>query len=631
MKYIIIFFFVIIWSESTFASTSAIINDSIINGSKYSKKVLNSVDDIKTLAQYGDELSYNFPDSALYYYNMAIEIAKKESDKLGEANLLSRIGSVKYRQGEYDQALDSFVKALNINRNSNDKVRIANSLNNIALVLNMLDQHEAAIENHINSALLCIETGDSVLLATNYFNIGIIYLALNKYDTALLYANKSSQINSLTNNNTTLYELNSLKGNIYLKQGNLLQAKQAFLKVINKNNYNNKWEMSYALAGLSLTEQKLGNLKKSISYGERSIRFAREVKAKWDIQNIAKILSESYALSHNFENAYSYYKEYSLYSDSIFNKQKESRINYLLLKQKDFEYIILAKENEINTEKIQKKNNQMLLFSLGLLIFILITIYLYRTNFLKNKLNKQLSIKNEEIAQKNKELIQLNATKDTFFKIIGHDLKSPMSTVVSFTDLLEQTYDDLSKKEVLEYISITKKSALNTIELLENLIEWAKTQTRITIAKPTETNISDLINDSLIHIRNIIIAKNIDLEINCDKNLTAVLDKNMTASIIRNLLTNAVKFTNENGEINISVQKDNSSILITVSDNGVGMSEEKLDSLFQIEYAKSSLGTNKEKGTGIGLILCKELANKQGGDIWAESELGVGSTFYFRV
>jgi len=631
MKRIIIFFFVIIWSESTFASTKELINDSIIDGNEYTKNASYFADNIKPLVQYGDELSYNFPDSALYYYNMAIEIAKKESDKLGEANLLSRIGSVKYRQGEYDQALDSFVKALNINRNSNDKVRIANSLNNIALVLNMLDQHEAAIENHINSALLCIETGDSVLLATNYFNIGIIYLALNKYDTALLYANKSSQINSLTNNNTTLYELNSLKGNIYLEQGNLLQAKQAFLKVINKNNYNNKWEMSYALAGLSLTEQKLGNLKKSISYGERSIRFAREVKAKWDIQNIAKILSESYALSHNFENAYSYYKEYSLYSDSIFNKQKESRINYLLLKQKDFEYIILAKENEINTEKIQKKNNQMLLFSLGLLIFILITIYLYRTNFLKNKLNKQLSIKNEEIAQKNKELIQLNATKDTFFKIIGHDLKSPMSTVVSFTDLLEQTYDNLSKKEVLEYISITKKSALNTIELLENLIEWAKAQTRITIAKPTETNISDLINDNLIHIRNIIIAKNIDLEINCDKNLTAVLDKNMTASIIRNLLTNAVKFTNENGEINIRVQKDNSSILITVSDNGVGMSEEKLDSLFQIEYAKSSLGTNKEKGTGIGLILCKELANKQGGDIWVESELGVGSTFYFRV
>ena len=105
----------------------------------------------------------------------------------------------------------------------------------------------------------------------------------------------------------------------------------------------------------------------------------------------------------------------------------------------------------------------------------------------------------------------------------------------------------------------------------------------------------------------------------------------MTASIIRNLLTNAVKFTNENGEINISVQRDSSSILITVSDNGIGMSEEKLDSLFQIEYAKSSLGTNKEKGTGIGLILCKELANKQDGDIWGESELGVGSTFYFRV
>ena len=631
MKYILIFFIIFIWAKTGFTNSQIVSSDSLIDLYINSDNNYTPVDKIKLLIQVGDELKFNHPDSAIQYYNLAFELATTKSYINKEATLLNRIGSAKYRQGDYAHALDYYLKALNIYRSSNNKNGIAVGLNNVAIILNMLDKKEEAIENHINSALLCIEAGDSVLLATNYFNIGLVNYNLQNYDTALIYVDKSEHINALISNKGKLYELNTLKGNIYIEQGNTLMAKEEFLKVINNKDITNKWEVSYALAGLALAEQKLGNLEESIVYGEKSLQLAKEVHAKWDIQNITKILSTSYALNDDYKGAYNAYKEHKLFSDSLFNEEKENRINYLLLKQEDFEYIILAKENIINTERLQKKNNQMLLFTLGLLIFILITIYLYRTNFLKAKLNKELHLKNTEIAQKNKELIQLNATKDTFFRIIGHDLKSPMSTVVSFTDLLEQTYDDLSKKEVLEYISITKKSALNTIELLENLIEWAKAQTGITIVKPIKININNLINDSIKQIRNIIIAKNIDLEINCDKNLTAVLDKNMTASIIRNLLTNAVKFTNENGEINISVQKDNTGIIISVSDNGVGMSEEKLDSLFKIEYAKSSLGTNKEKGTGIGLILCKELANKQGGDIWGESELGVGSTFYFRV
>ena len=585
---------------------------------------------IKLLTEIGDDLKNSIPDSAVYYYKIALELAQQNTDDDQEAKMLNSIGGAQYIQGEYDYALDNFVKALNIWRYKKNKIGIARGLNNVALIYNIHGKKENALENHLNSVLLCKEIGDSALLAINYFNISIVNLAMHNYDSALAYANKSVQINKLLNEEDELLKLNNLVGNIYFDRGDFLEAKSSFLKVVNMEDIDNKWELCYALAGLALVEQKAGNLEKSIFYGNKSLQLAKVIQAKWDIQHTSKILADSYALMGDFENAYKFSKENKIYSDSIYNEDKENRINYLQLKQEDFDYIMLAKENEIHVERILKKNNQMLLFALVFLFLILLAVFLYRTNRLKTKLNNQLLNKNEEIAAKNKELTQLNATKDAFFRIIGHDLKNPMSTVVSFTDMLQKNYDQFTTEEILGYIGNTKESALNALFLLENLLEWAKSQTGLTTSKPLNYNLSQLINECVSPLYNFIISKSINLTIDVHEDIEATLDKNLTSSIIRNLLSNAIKFTHKKGEISITAQKDNSGILIAVTDNGIGMSKEKLESLFLIEKASSTPGTENEKGTGVGLILCKDFIEKQEGKIWAESDPGKGSSFYIR-
>ena len=623
---ILLVFFVNSFASEKVSKIDSLIQIYIQDAENYTK-----TEQIDQLIKIGDALKHNAPDSAIFCYSIAIEVAKETSDNENRTKLLNRIGSAYYIQGVYDKALDNFVEALNMWRNAKHKNGVAIGLNNVALVYNMLGKNNEALEYHLNSVLLCKEIGDSVLLATNYFNIALINLNLQKYDTALIFARKSTELNTLLDNESELLKLCTLKGNIYNGKGEYLLAEEAFFKVVNKKNYDNKWEISYALAGLALTEQKLGNLDESISYGKRSLDMAMNIQAKWDIQNVTKIISDSYALKGDFKNAYEYYIEYKLYSDSIFNEEKDRKIDYLKLKHEDFEYILLAKDNEVQTQRINSKNNQMLIFAFGLIILFLISIFLIRTNRLKTKLNNQLRNKNAEIDKKNKELVQLNATKDTFFRILGHDLKSPMSTVVSFTDMLQNNYDQFSKEEILEYIGITKRSALDTIDLLENLLDWAKMQTGVTTVKPVKSNISKLINESIIHLHNVLIAKNINLITNSPEDIVVTLDRNMTASILRNLLSNAIKFTNENGEIQLRAEKDERGVLITISDNGIGMSKEKLDSLFHIETVSSSLGTKNEKGTGVGLILCKDFTQKQGGQLWAESEPGKGSTFYLRL
>lgn len=622
----------LLYPINLFAEESWFNTDSLIQISNNKDHKLTNNEQIKLLIQIGDVLKNNAPDSCIYYYNLAILIAKDIQDYNSEAKLLSKIGGAQYILGEYDFALDNFVNALNIWRNIKNNHGIAISLNNVALIYNMLGDSEKALENHLNSAQLCKEVGDSALLAKNYFNISIINLDLNNYAAALDNAEKSFQINKLINKDGELLKINNLFGNIYLKQGNYLLAKDEFFKVLNKEDYDNKWEISYALASMAEAEQKLGNLEVSINYSIQSLKLAEEIKAIWDIQNATRILSESYALNNDFKNAYKYQKEFKIYSDSIYNEEKDRRINYLQLKQNDFDYIILAKENEEQIEKIKNKNLLILLILLGLIFLMLLAILLYRSIRIKNKLNTQLHNKNIEIYNSNKELSQLNATKDAFFRILGHDLKSPISTVVSFTDMLQNNYDQFTKKEILEYIGITKNSALDTIDLLENLLEWAKLQSGMISMKLVETNIYQLLNDTVSHLQNLLITKKITLVTDVNPDLSFLLDKNMTASILRNLVSNAIKFTNENGEINITAKKDKQGgFLIAVSDNGIGMSPEKIESLFKIENSSSSLGTNNEKGTGVGLILCKDFAEKQGGKIWAESEPGIGSKFYFKL
>ena len=315
----------------------------------------------------------------------------------------------------------------------------------------------------------------------------------------------------------------------------------------------------------------------------------------------------------------------------MFNSAKDKKINYLQLKQKEAEYLLLEKENEIVSQRIRKRNIQVFMAILAFLILLLVAGILFRISYIKSKLNRQLVNKNVEIAAKNKELIRLNNTKDTLFRIIGHDLKNPMSTVVSFTDMVLSNYDQFGKEEIIEFISITKKSAIDAIGLLQNLLEWAKAQTETNEQAPSKTNILDLIKDITEGLKNNLRAKKINLKIDIPSNLIATLDINMTSVIIRNLLTNAIKFTYESGEIIITAEPNNSETIISITDNGIGMSKEKLDSLFKIESASSSLGTNRESGMGIGLLLCKDFTEKQGGEIWAESQPGEGSTFFLKI
>ena len=236
-----------------------------------------------------------------------------------------------------------------------------------------------------------------------------------------------------------------------------------------------------------------------------------------------------------------------------------------------------------------------------------------------------------EIKQSREKLKDLNATKDKFFSIIAHDLKNPFSTLLGFSKLLFENAPNYTTNQIQEYAQIMNITAKQSYTLLENLMHWAKAQTGKITVIPENSSMDNLLSITIPLVSGSALKKNITIESIVDKDDLVYIDNSLTTTILRNLLTNAIKFTHTNGRITVSTQKKNEFLEVSISDTGVGIDPKNLDKLFRIDSKVSSPGTESEEGTGLGLILCKEFVEKQGGTIWVTSELGKGSTFTFTL
>jgi signal transduction histidine kinase len=239
---------------------------------------------------------------------------------------------------------------------------------------------------------------------------------------------------------------------------------------------------------------------------------------------------------------------------------------------------------------------------------------------------EQRKIAESKLLESEKQLKELVATKDKFFSIIAHDIKNPLAIFLNISELLLTLFDSLTKEETLSFINDINTSAKNLFNLLENLLNWSRSQTGKIIINLIYTlfiYLSKMYNLLEMNFK----AKNISFEINVPPKETVYVDADMFSTIIRNLMSNAIKFTYPDGKIKVYSEDLIDYVKISVEDNGTGMSDDDVKKLFRIDTHQSKHGTNEEKGTGLGLILCKEFAEKNNGKIQVESEINKGSTF----
>jgi signal transduction histidine kinase len=265
-----------------------------------------------------------------------------------------------------------------------------------------------------------------------------------------------------------------------------------------------------------------------------------------------------------------------------------------------------------------------------LLITALVAPYLatIRLNALKRNARLRFDLKkvNQKLKATNDQLAELNASKDKFFSIISHDLRTPFNSLLGMTTLLKDD-SEIDCKETREYAEMIHQSASNAYDLLSNLLDWSRSSMGRIRFEPEELLLPSIITEvfeSLSHAAN---HKSIDLKSDIRSDAIVHADKNMVSTILRNLVSNAIKFTPSGGEVTVSVSDVESGVNVSVNDTGVGIPASRLTTLFDISEMKSTLGTDNERGTGLGLILCKEFAERHGGRISVESTLAQGSTF----
>ena len=346
------------------------------------------------------------------------------------------------------------------------------------------------------------------------------------------------------------------------------------------------------------------------------VKLNEVVFRKGDHLNAMYIIKEGSVIVHDGDHIFTqfgkndFFGEYSLIDSSArsatVTANKETQL--LRLNQQDF-------------NKIIETNHDVAKAILKALIK-----RLRNNNILEERLT-QHSIKIEKQKQ---ELEELNATKDKFFTIIAHDLKNPFNTVIGLSELLMERYDTYDQAKIKEFIYQINKFTINAYELLEELLQWAKSQTGRLEVKKEVIDLYELINSNIELFTKKAEKKNTKIISKVSKNTIAFIDKNMISTVIRNFISNAVKFT-EHGTITIEAKKNNENIEISVVDSGLGISEENLKHLFRIDKNISTPGTNEETGTGLGLIISKEFIKCNDGSIEVDSDEGKGSTFKFSV
>jgi len=275
--------------------------------------------------------------------------------------------------------------------------------------------------------------------------------------------------------------------------------------------------------------------------------------------------------------------------------------------------------------KYSTNESRMLDFSTTLIIAI--SIIGVMTIMFKQSYDKE----REVVKLQSEELKELNATKDKLFSIISHDLKNPFNNLLCILRQILENMDHYSSLEIREHIKMLEQSSKRGYELLENLLEWSMSQRGSIQYNSTHLNIYEVVKECLLVTENQIFNKNISLHINIDKDAHINADYNMLKTVLRNLITNAIKYSNSEGNIYLSSEIHNKEVEITIKDEGVGIDKDDLDKLFKIDIKHSTPGTANEHGTGLGLILCYEFVRKHNGKIWVESQKNKGTTFKISI
>lgn len=593
---------------------------------------------------------------AILFSLKVIDILNELSRDKDKISYLNYIGNSYYGLGQFEKALDYYFQELELRRKYNINPLNDDFLDKLAKVYTSLEQYDKALKYYQNALDIYKKQkvnqieNKKLIIAQYYTKIGLTYYYLKNYTQSLEYYYKALQLIKNLSDLPTMKGKSIIFNNLALSYKAMGQVEKALETIKKSENIINQIGIeSYeflTLTSFSEIYSKLNRFPEAEKYLLQAIDRAKQEEGTNNLKNSTYLLYQLYKKFNKFEPALNTYINYKDLTDSLINLEMTDRLvefqTVYEMEKKNQENDDLKTANRLQKEKSELERQSFILTSLFSFMVILVLMVLF---YFRKRASNVLVVSNLTIEGQNARLLELNenlrksestlrhsnTTKDKFISIIAHDLKNPMHSIGFSADLMINYFDNFNDDKKIEHLKGIYKTSNHAYDLLENLLHWARAQSKSMTYEPDNINLGILVKDVIDLTYSSAENKKIVMTSHILNNDYVYADRNMIETVIRNLISNSIKFCSEGDLIELATYSFNDYMVIIVSDNGIGIQEQVIDKIFKIEEQISTPGTMKESGTGLGLLLCKEFVNINRGDIWVESIQGQGATFKFTL
>ncbi len=565
-------------------------------------------------------------DSAKHYQILSLEYAKELGNPEKIAKTLSDLSSIAGYQGDFVEAIQNLLEARRICEENQLLSELTTTYLRLGIQYSYIRDFNKSREAYFKTEELNDSLKSQRIQLSLLNNLGYLYYDVKKdYDSARMFMFQAKSLAEEQNNSSSVLTINLNIGNTFMEEKNYPEALKYYLLVYQSPLIDNfTIEKTALFVNLGTIYFRMGNHRKAESFSLKGLEMARMNHILRFEMNACETMANIQEKRGNCMAATYYYQQANMLRDSLYSEQLTDRIAEAefshRLEIKDAENRLLQKENEIKQEVITRQWMLVAGITTTLLLIIILLFVILRSRNRQKALNKQLDIQNIQLKE-------VNQTKDKFFSIIAHDLKSPFNGLLGLLNELDQSYEEIDEETRRRIIHNLRKSAQNTYGLILNLLEWTQTQRETLTTHPEKIVLHELVDDVFETMMTRADMKSHTLLNQTDPQVHLMADAQMLRSLFQNLINNAIKFTPKGGTITVSSEINEDTLEICVSDTGIGIPENEIQNLFKIDKSFKRNGTDKEAGTGLGLILCKEYIEILNGTISVASIEGEGSKF----
>lgn len=580
---------------------------------------------------------------AMYYFQQALEIAKEINDYKQIAFTLDTEGKYYIGEGNLTSALQCYQEAYTASERVNDNLLVAEVCNHLGGLYLLTDQFEKSLEFHRKALSYRGNMNNQEGMAKSDNNIGKAYLELNKPDSARIYLKMSRKLCEQTGYKKGLVKALTNLGQAYCLQDSLFKSEEALseaYEISKKARYN---------LGIAMSAQELGDLYKIRKLYVKALQFY-----EISLHNLENLDFDEF-LRTNYQGLYDCYNEMGDYKKALhfhellletekklLNVENHRQLAILQIsfnsERKEKDNQVLRKDNELKAMTIKRKSTFIWLIITLLFSSIILILYIYNRFYSKIKANQRLKELNSKIINQNialeklnKELNHANNEKDKLFSIIAHELRNPLYWFQNLAEVLSKNYQNMKPEKIQKSLLALDESAKNAFHLMDNLLFWSRSRLNRITPKKSIYSLISVVREGLKMYETIIQYKEINLTISIPGAIEVYVDSDLLSCVIRNLISNAIKYTPVGGKIDIDCNYDDEFVTVRVSDTGTGIAVKNLSSIFKNNSQFSNPGLMQEKGSGLGLKLCKEFAELNGGKIWVTNNIEKGTQFMFTI